>query len=185
MREIKALSENTKQFFENYNQILDEMDTSVQDVTPTENISETYILQMLPHHEAGIKLSENILSYTTNPEIELLAKSIVSSNQNSLEDLLIPCENLTNTEKDNALYNRKFKLAFDSMLKKMQNVEANNNLNKAYLSSILYHSEGGIAFAKNVISFDICPELKEYVKKYITKTIIQTQAIKNLIRKQN
>ena len=43
MKQIKILSENTKQFFEDYIQILDEMEDAMQEINPTDSISKTYI----------------------------------------------------------------------------------------------------------------------------------------------
>lgn len=183
MKQIKILSENTKQFFEDYIQILDEMEVAMQEINPTDSISKTYILQMLPYNEAGQKLSKNILQYTTNPEIESVAKSIIASNQNALDNLLLSCKNSKNFDKDNGLYLKKYKIIFDIMTKKMRNIQSSNNINKAYLLSILAHHEGGISFAKNLLMFDVCFELKEFAKKYIIEKTLQTQTIKKMLRK--
>lgn len=185
MQQIIKLSENSKQYFENYIQILDEMELEMQEINATDNISETYVMQMLPYFKAIAKFNENILTYTTNPNVEIIAKSVLVSSPNSLKKLLTYCKNIKNSNFDNGIYLLKFRKIFDQMTRSMRKIVSTNNINKCYLLSMLTCQENGIYFAKNILNFDICFEIKEYLQKYIKDTTLSIQTIKNLLNKQN
>ncbi len=41
----------------------------------TNSISHNFIVQMIPHHEAAIEMSENILKYTSNDSLQNIASN--------------------------------------------------------------------------------------------------------------
>lgn len=61
----------------------------------TNSISHNFIVQMIPHHQAAIKMSQNILKYTTLLPLQNIAKNIISEQTKSIEamkEILGVCE---------------------------------------------------------------------------------------------
>ena len=59
------LSNATINYLNYFYEILDEMIYGMTSAKPTESISHTFIVQMIPHHMAAIRMSRNLLLYTT------------------------------------------------------------------------------------------------------------------------
>lgn len=179
------MSDNTKDYIETYYKILEEMRSGMQSVEANKNISQAFIDNMIIHHNAGKKMAENILKYTTDVEIESLAKTIIeesSQNIETLQKLRESCTNL-NSERDVFLYEKGCSSAFDKMLHDMTNSPSSNNLNADFLYQMIPHHQGAIDMSKNLLKFDICEELREEVEHSIMNEQMQIDQMRNLIRK--
>ncbi len=183
---VKKLSDNAKGYIDNYFQIVEEMAERMRAVQQTQSVSEMFINQMIAHHEGAISMSENILNYTTNTDIENLAKAIIiGENQQiiQMEDMLSTCSACENNSRDVSLYQRQFNTALDMMLRRMNSVQAGNNLDVAYLNGMIPHTEGVISMARNVLQFDICSALRELVEKLIQDKTSQLEQMRLLLRR--
>lgn len=181
---IKKLSDNSKEYLDLYYQIVDNMRNQMFAIEPCNSISQTYIQQILPHKEGAISLSENILKYTTDVDIETLAKAIIENQNASMEylrSIIDECTCHTNSERDVNLYQRKAIEIITNMITKLNSISANNNLNALYLQALIYHHEGGINLAKNALGYDICPKLKQQINEQIIKNTAELTLIKNLL----
>ena len=185
MNFVQKLSDNTKEYIDTFYKILDEMSNKMKEVEPSSSISSTFIQQMIPHHEAAIKMSENILKYTTDTAIENLAKNIISDQTKDIENMkkmLEECSNCENNDVDVNLYQREFLAIFDTMIRKMNGAPTTNNLNVDFLSEMIPHHEGAINMSKNVLKFEICGSLKTLAENIVINQSNQLQLMQNLLR---
>ena len=185
MNLVQKLSDNTKDYIDTFYKILDEMSTKMKEVEPSSSISATFIQQMIPHHEAAIKMSENILKFTTDTAIENLAKNIISDQTKDIENMksmLDECSACENNDIDVNLYQREFLTIFDTMIRKMNNAPTTNNLNVDFLSEMIPHHEGAINMSKNVLKFEICEKLKTLAENIVLNQTSQLQLMQNLLR---
>ncbi len=53
----------------------------------TNSISYNFIVQMIPHHQAAIDMSRNILQYTTCVALQDIAMGIVEEQTKSIENM--------------------------------------------------------------------------------------------------
>ena len=183
MNMVQKLSDNTKEFLENFFEILDEMESDMSNVELTDSISEIFIRQLIPHHRAGIKISENILDFTTNPLVETLAKSLIqklSTEIDKMESMLEACRGVKNQRYDIKLYNMEYTQVYNSMILKMRNSQTGNNLNIDFLSQIIPHHEGGVNMARNVLRFDICPQLRNLAEDIVSNESLQLREMRDL-----
>lgn len=183
MNMVQKLSDNTKEFLENFFEILDEMESDMSNVELTDSISEIFIRQLIPHHRAGIKISENILDFTTNPLVETLAKSLIqklSTEIDKMESMLEACRGVKNQRYDIKLYNMEYNQVYLTMVSRMRNSQTGNNLNIDYLSQIIPHHEGGVNMARNVLRFDICPELRSLAENMVSNDSLQLREMRDL-----
>ena len=86
--------------------------------TLTDSISHNFIVQMIPHHQAAIEMSHNLLQYTTFVPLQNIALHIIESQTKSIEHMkqaLDICSELQNTEQELCLYERYFHQITQSM----------------------------------------------------------------------
>lgn len=182
---VKKLSDNSKEFLDTFYNIVDQLNDSVDAVEPTKSISETYINQLVPLLQAGVKMNDNILKYTTNVDIENFAKNMNFDLNNEIEKLnqmKESCSCTCNNERDLKLYNRRFKELFNNTIQRLNNTPATNNVDAFYLTTMIIHHEGTIATAKNALSYTLCPELKELLMDIVDEQNLQISTMKGLLK---
>ena len=64
MANSERFSFDTKEYLNTFYCILDQMVREMTTANLTESISNNFIVQMIPHHQAAIRMSENLLKYT-------------------------------------------------------------------------------------------------------------------------
>lgn len=183
---VRRLSDNTKEYFDRYYAIVDEMSKLMHEVQISDSISEMFILQMIPHHNGAIQMSENILEYTTDTQVEQLAKDIIemqSKEINMMQEMLNDAKMTKNCERDVNLYQREFLNILDTMVKKMNNISTTNNLNADFLSGMIPHHEAAINMSKNLLKYDITPKLKALAENIVTTQSAQLQQMITLLRR--
>ncbi|MEK5233357.1 DUF305 domain-containing protein [Lysinibacillus sp. FSL K6-0232] len=156
------LSNVTKAYLEEYQQILNKMMQGMTYVTITCSISENFIKQIIPHQIAAIKMSENVLRYTTNISVQNLALDIIKTHQeivDSLEALQNRCCIVQNSECELYEYMCAYQQITEAMFQAMCAPPVSNSININYLREMIVHHQGGIRLAQNVLRFCICQEL--------------------------
>ena len=106
------LSNVTKDYLERFHYILDEMIEGMTEVDLTNSISHNFIVQMIPHHQAAIEMSRNILKYTTFMTVQDIATQIIAEQTQSIENMLdveSACSELVNSQQDVSLYQDVYK----------------------------------------------------------------------------
>lgn len=182
---IRKLSDNTKVYIDRYFAIIDEMAEKIKGIEDGDCISELFMRQMLAIHEGGVKMSENILTYTTNSNIEALAKSIIESSNKSitsLNEMGDCCRECVCHERDVNLYQRRFNSINENILSKMNGINVTNNLDVDFLSGMIPHHEGEIAMAKNLLGYEVCAEVKTFAENLITTHDMQLSQMRQMLR---
>ncbi len=182
---VKKLSDNSKEFLNTYYDIVDNLNQQMGAVEAGKSISEIYIKQTIPYMDGGIKLNENILKYTTNVDVENFAKNTIFDQQNhlkTLNDILEKCQCVCNNERDIKLYMRKFNDILTGMINHLNSTPATNNIDVLFLNTMLIFYENGIAFARNVLSYSICPELKQLATDIIDENTLYIKTIKSILK---
>ena len=170
MNQSCRFSENTKRYLERYDCILDKMIAGMTKAEQTESISYDFIVQMIPHHQAAIEMSENLLCYTTSIPLQKIAESIIEEQTKSIEQMqaaLACCSQLCNSEQEQCLYRRRMERILDTMFTQMENACECNCINHNFIREMIPHHQGAIRMAENALCFDICPELVPILKAII------------------
>lgn len=185
MNIVQKLSFNSTTYLERYYQILEDLISNINEIERNESISQLFSSESLIVRDAGIKLSENILSFTTNPNVEQTAKNIIEEFSNYIQNIKTVLQNINFVNNENNsidLYDREFNQIFNSLIQNMKNCKNTNNLNLNFLSAMIPFFEGLISLAKNVLRFDINDEIKEIAINAISQDTNKLLEIKNLIR---
>lgn len=157
-----VLSNVTKAYLEEYQKILHKMMQGMTYVTITCSISENFIKQIIPFHVAAIKMSENILRYTTNIPVQNLALEIIETSTELIENLEAiqsRCCIVQNSEYELYDYMCTFKEIAEAMFHAMCAPPISNSVNVNYIQEMIIHHQGGIRLAQNVLRFCTCQEL--------------------------
>ncbi len=66
-------------YLKNFLAIYDTMVKKMGAAEPTCNVDVDFLAEMIPHHEGAIAMSENVLKYTQNKELQAIATNIVQT----------------------------------------------------------------------------------------------------------
>lgn len=156
------LSNVTQKYLETFYEILDKMIKGMTDVELTDSISYNFIVQMIPHHRAAIKMSKNLLQYTTNIPLQNIALQIIEEQTKSIDDMngiLLQCSCVKNTGQELCQYQRRINRIKQNMFSRMGNAGAVNSVNVNFMREMIPHHEGAIAMSEDTLQYEICPEL--------------------------
>lgn len=87
MDERNELSRVSQKYLTRYREITENMICKMNGADFTDSISQNFINQMIPHHEAAIEMSQNLLRYTTNLPLQNLADKIISGQSRDVEKM--------------------------------------------------------------------------------------------------
>ena len=156
------LSNVTKDYLERFHYILDEMIEGMTEVDLTNSISHNFIVQMIPHHQAAIEMSRNILKYTTFMPVQDIATQIIAEQTKSIENMLdveSACSELVNSQQDVSLYQNCVNQIIQTMFNEMSGAYTDNQINANFMREMIPHHKSAIRMSRNVLRYDISPEL--------------------------
>lgn len=171
MRNICRLSGNAREYLSQFYCILDGMESGMRSAGLTDSISHNFIVQMIPHHEAAIKMSENVLKYTCIAPLRKIAENIITEQTKSIADMerILPsCEALCNSSQELALYQRRMDLIINGMLCRMGGAPETNMIGVNFMREMIPHHQGAIRMSENALKYNICPCLEPVLCAIIT-----------------
>lgn len=183
----QCFSNNTKDYLREFRCILDDMIDGMTCAELTDSISHNFIEQMIPHHEAAIRMSENLLKYTTNIELQNIALSIISEQTENIKNMrriLERCSRQRNSRQCNYRYNRKTDEIMRTMFERMRNARNTNNIDCNFMREMIPHHMGAVCLCENALKYDICSGLKPILRAIITsqkKGIAQMRRLERML----
>ena len=157
-------------YLEEFHHIVKTMICEMTSARLKDSISYNFIVQMIPHHEAAIRMSENILTYTKDCQIAKIAKNIITTQKKSIQDMRSiqdSCRCYRNHHGDLYQYQNALQPIFDTMFSNMQNAFSDSCVNCNFLREMIPHHEGAVQMSKLTLLFRICPQLKPILQAII------------------
>lgn len=161
----------TKDYLAEFYCILDRMIQNMTDAELTDSISNNFIVQMIPHHQAAIEMSRNILKYTTCISLQEIACNIIESQTKSIENMLSiqeHCRGYVNAEQEVFLYQRRVNQILQTMFYEMENSCVTNRIDCDFMYEMIPHHRGAVSMSENALEYCICPELLPILDSIIT-----------------
>ena len=153
----------------------------------TGNITKDFIMEMIPHHEAAVLMSKNLLKYNVDRKLSLIAQNIIRVQENGIKEmtLIYQTTNIPNNTYLEVLdYIRNYNDILNEMASGMENSLTTPNINLDFISEMIPHHEGAIKMCKNLLNFKIDERLKNLaisIIKFQSQGVKELKEIKNCI----
>lgn len=183
---ISTLAKAEKGYNEEYNIIFNNMMKAMNAAPNTGNVNLDFVLEMIPHHEGGINMAKAIVKYGSNSNVKKIAENIIKSQEAQIpimQELKTKFEKEPlSDKKDSEKYLKTYNTVKDKMFKEMQGVKVTDNVDANFLQQMIYHHEGAIGMAKDILKFTKDPELKKLAENIITTQSKGVSEMKALLK---
>ena len=175
----------TQKYLDSYAGILDTMTGTMNCAKENDSISYNFIVKMIPHHQGAIRISEELLRYTTCIALQNIATEIVVTQTKETEEMrkmLCGCAGYRNDGQSLCGYRRQYGIIVTNMFSRMRSACPDNDINISYIRQMIPHHEGGIAMCRNALRFSICPQLRAMLKEAVKNQVKGIEEMKKLLQ---
>ena len=161
-----------------FDQILQEMIRGMTRPRPKGSISGLFIRQIIPHHEAAIRMSENLLQFTKPSgkncdccdtyekdlilPLNNIAKNIIEEQTKSIEHMknaFFCCCEHENSNQDMRRYMMVFRPVVQTMFSEMRRAPRTERIPYDFIREMIPHHQGAVSMSENALRFPVCPQL--------------------------
>lgn len=182
---ITEPTETKQGYNQEYTTIFNNMKKEMNAAANTGNVNLDFVLEMIPHHEGGINMAKAIVKYSSNPEVKKIAENIITSQSAQIpimEELKTKFEKEKPSSKaDSKKYIKEYDKIKDTMFKKMKDVIITDNVDVNFLQEMIYHHEGAIGMANNILKYTTDPELKKLAENMVSTQSKGVEEMKSLL----
>lgn len=153
----------TNRYLYRYDEILNQMAEKMLSQNVTNSVTINFIECMIPHHQAAIDMSENLLQYTRYQPLQEIAKNIIKMQTEGIkqmEEIAKTTYGFPNTLQVVDHYRQKYLEITKKMIERMRNAPRSVNINLNFTNEMIPHHEGAIAMCENLLQYRIDPRLK-------------------------
>ena len=184
------ITEPTKKdqgYNEDYKTIFNNMKKAMNTAPNTDNYNLNFVLEMTPHHEGGINMAKAIVKYGSNPEVKKIAENIITSQEAQIpimKELASKFEKEKPSDKqNNKNYINEYNKVKETMFNQMESVTITNDADVNFLQQMIYHHEGAIAMANNILKYTKDPELKKLAENIVSSQSKGVKEMRALLKK--
>ena len=184
------ITEPTKKdqgYNEDYKTIFNNMKKAMNTAPNTDNYNLNFVLEMTPHHEGGINMAKAIVKYGSNPEVKKIAENIITSQEAQIpimKELASKFEKEKPSDKqNNKNYINEYNKVKETMFNQMESVTITNDADVNFLQQMIYHHEGAIAMANNILKYTKDPELKKLAEIIVSSQSNGVKEMRALLKK--
>ena len=186
MANTYLLSDASKHYLCCYYQILDEMIQGITTAKLTQSISHNFIVQMIPHHQAAVRMCRNILEYSDDRAVRRLAQRIIAKQTQgiqTMEGLLPQCGQLPSPQMDLRLCQRRTELIFREMFSQMRATPEGNRLDAVFMQEMIPHHLGAVRMSQNTLRYEICTGLAPVLRSIIDTQCREVRQMRALLQR--
>jgi len=179
------IGQEEKAYYDNYQRILQIMKNGMEEAPKTGDPSLDFLYEMIPHHEAAVSMSENIMKYGHNEQVKQLAANIIRDQLEGIGKMEALKEKIkmnpqVNMQAEEA-YLKAYNNIYKTMITAMQDAKPTGNIDKDFLEEMIPHHEGAIKMSQNIMKYTQNNELKTILQNIITTQQKQLTEMKNLL----
>lgn len=186
MANTYLLSDPSKRYLCCYYQILDEMIQGITTAKLTRSLSHNFIVQMIPHHQAAVRMCRNLLQYSDDGAVRRLAQRITDQQTQGLqamEGLLPDCGQPANPQMDLRLCHRRTELILRELFSQMGSAPEGNRLDLVFLRQMIPHHLGAARMAQNTLRYQVATGLAPMLRSTIDTHCKEVRQMRALLRR--
>ena len=186
MANTYLLSDPSKRYLCCYYQILDEMIQGITTAKLTRSLSHNVIVQMIPHHQAAVRMCRNLLQYSDDGAVRRLAQRITDQQTQGLqamEGLLADCGQPANPQMDLRLCHRRTELILRELFSQMGSAPEGNRLDLVFLRQMIPHHLGAARMAQNTLRYQVATGLAPVLRSTIDTHCKEVRQMRALLRR--
>ena len=186
MANTYLLSDPSKRYLCCYYQILDEMIQGITTAKLTRSLSHNFIVQMIPHHQAAVRMCRNLLQYSDDGAVRRLAQRITDQQTQGLqamEGLLPDCGQPANPQMDLRLCHRRTELILRELFSQMGSAPEGNRLDLVFLRQMIPHHLGAARMAQNTLRYQVATGLAPVMRSTIDTHCKEVRQMRALLRR--
>ena len=186
MANTYLLSDPSKRYLCCYYQILDEMIQAITTARLTRSLSHNFIVQMIPHHQAAVRMCRNLLQYSDDGAVRRLAQRITDQQTQGLqamEGLLPDCGQPANPQMDLRLCHRRTELILRELFSQMGSAPEGNRLDLVFLRQMIPHHLGAARMAQNTLRYQVATGLAPVLRSTIDTHCKEVRQMRALLRR--
>ncbi len=175
-----------KRYLCRYDEILNQMAEKMLSQNVTNSVTINFIECMIPHHQAAIYMSKNLLEYTGYQPLQEIAKNIIKMQTEGIEqmeEIAKTTYGFQNTPQVIDNYMKKYSEITKNMIEKMRNAPRCININLNFTNEMIPHHEGAIAMCENLLQYRIDSRLKLVADSIIKEQSEGVEQLKNVQRR--
>ncbi|MCI8506706.1 MAG: DUF305 domain-containing protein [Lachnospiraceae bacterium] len=177
---------DTKEYLNTFYCILDQMVREMTTAKLTESLSNNFIVQMIPHHQAAIQMSETLLKYSDWCPLKTIAEQIIEEQTKGIADmeaLLGSCSCLINCDKDICLYDRRTCQIMEIMFTDMEFSRQTDSIDANFMLEMIPHHLGAVSMSENALHYEVCDELVPILESIVTSQRRSVRQMQGLLRR--
>lgn len=163
-------TKDTGVYLAKFYSIISDMVTDMTNAEITNSISHNFITRMIPHHEAAIAMSKNILDYTQNEELKEIAENIISEQTKSIENMRAVTEasdKMVNCSCDLKNYGCRIENIMRTMFARMRNACTSDCIDADFIREMIPHHMGAVCMSETALKYCIYSELRPILQSII------------------
>ncbi len=172
-----------KRYLYRYDEILNQMAEKMLSQNVTNSVTMNFIECMIPHHQAAIDMSKNLLEYTRYQPLREITQDIIKRQTEGIKQMEEICQTtygFANTPQVVDNYMKKYLEITKNMIEKMKNAPRCVNINLNFTNEMIPHHEGAIAMCENLLLYRIDPRLKLVADSIINEQSEGVQQLKEV-----
>lgn len=175
-----------RKYLYRFDEIVNQMAEKMLSPEITNSITINFVECMIPHHQAAIYMSENLLEYTTYLPLQEIAKNIIKMQTEGIEkmeEIARTSYGFQNMPQEVKSYMGKYFEITKNMIERMKNAPKTIYINLNFTNEMIPHHEGAIAMCENLLNYRIDPRLKLVATSIIQEQSKGVQELKEIQRK--
>ncbi|MBD7946040.1 DUF305 domain-containing protein [Psychrobacillus sp. FSL K6-2684] len=142
------LGPDEKVYYDNYQSILQIMEKGMEESIKTGDPSLDFLYEMIPHHQAAVSMSENVLKYSDNEQVNKIAATIIREQLEGIKKMEALKDKIKVSPEVNvqaeASYLKAYNNIYKTMIASMEDARPTGNIDKDFLEEMIPHHVGAI-----------------------------------------
>lgn len=183
---LAADSQNEDAYFKQYQSIIQAMNMSMENAPKSGDPALNYLYQMIPHHEAAIAMSENVLKYGVNQKVKQMAQKIIKDQTKDISKVKELIEKIKanpqiDQTKENAYLNE-FMQVHHNMMTAMESIKPTGSVDKDFLLGMMPHHQGAIDMSCSLLKYTDNADVKKLAEDTIKKQTAENKEMSKLLK---